>query len=157
MMNAKMDQLIDENVELRKNMPLNNKMGNDAFRQRMGAMFAQAMRECVDARDKLMNECMERRSVRFLSNRYPPLRFLKPCDFILYGLDKHKLRKEKVTEPAMVAKDEMIERIEDRNERHIVINEESMVRLVNPQWMRCVDYNQDEDDIDLFLKEEEDS
>merc|ERR1712232_1098670 len=56
-----------------------------------------------------------------------------------------------------IAKDELIEFIEDNDQRSAIISKESMVRLVDPEWMRCVDAKgmDSENEINAFLEEEE--
>merc|ERR1712197_206903 len=60
----------------------------------------------------------------------------------------------------MLAKDELIEFVEDGNARNTVICEQSLVRLTDPQWMRCVDAKNEEiaanEEIDAFLEDETD-
>ena len=85
-----------------------------------------------------MEKVMDQMAVNFVSNRYPPTTFLKPEEFMVYGNAANQLRKEEEVEPEMVRKDELINRVEDGDNRRSVVNGESEVRLVDPQWMRIV-------------------
>ena len=181
-MNKYLDDLIKNDINFRRNLPVNiiKNIGDDINMTDLGAMkcrneFRDKMEELFmklkknvfgdgKSRISMMNECVDRMAVEFVSNRYPPVKFLKPDDFIVYGDDENKRYKEEVVEVEMKGKDDLIDFVEDNHKRDTIINGESEVRLVNPGWIRVIDIDEDIDvdgddnkeEVDSFLDDESD-
>ena len=98
---------------------------------------------------------MDQMAVNFVSSRYPPTKFLKPDEFMVFGRDENQIRKEHDVEPEMARKDELINAVEDGGNRRSIVNGESEVRLVDPQWMRILSAEEVDIQMEPDGKEEE--
>merc|ERR1711879_896998 len=97
-----------------------------------------------------MRRAMDEMASHFVSNRFPPTKFLKPNDFVLYGLNENEVRKKEKVEPEMARKDVLINKVEAEHTRKSIVSAQSEVRLVDPQWIRIVDVDNVGDEVLVY-------
>jgi len=196
MVSKYVDELVANDVDFRRNLPVNiiglvgdkpnitQKMEAHTIAQQKRRKFEGKISELFDKvktsvfgagdeidgvsrtlRAEIMRETVDEMAVQFTTHRYPPVQFLAPEQFAIFGDAANKKEKEEEIEPAMKAKDSLIEQVEDQQKRGTIINVQSEVRLVNPGWMRVVDVKQsadvaqkedgNEQKVDAFLDDED--
>jgi len=157
-MNQCLDDLIQSDVRFRRNVPINiidavgTELNVPTLNEQQRAkeqQFHSTMDGLWDVLKTKMfgdtkgfkenaRKVVDQMAVNFMSNRYPPTTFLKPDEFAVFGRDENQIKKEHDVEPEMTRKDELINEVEDGDNRRSIVDGESEVRWVDPKWVRIV-------------------
>ena len=135
------DSVISNNVELRKNIPINVINGQNC--KEMNGKLNEFVKDiCQSLKDKSVIDggianVVKQMGVEYVSKRYPPTQFIEPNEYVIYGRNENKKYKDKI-EQKMVKKDELIDFIENNDKRDDIINMNQMVKITNIDWIRVV-------------------